>query len=166
MKTKNLTDLERVCIAALLVIGKDSLDMVFRLLKPNSTVERSEIFHKMALRWWNNPVVKSFANDLRAIHLQRSEDLIEMESEEDEPLTKSFLIKELRLALKATTDPGDRASIALKLADLTGLKGKDTESREKEQRRFYLPFVSHCRSCKIMQVFKDISQQHKEEINL
>ncbi len=166
MNKKNLTDLERICVAALLVLGRDSLDMVYHILKPDTTVERGEIFHKMALRWWNNPVVKSFANDLRAIHLQRCDDLIEMESEEDEPLTKGFLIKELRLALKATTDPGDRASIALKLADLTGLKGKDTESREKEQRRFYLPFVSHCRSCKLMQVFKDISQQHKEEINL
>lgn len=163
MKIKTLTDLERVCIAATLTLGRDSLDMVYHILKPDTTVESPLIFHKMALRWWNNPTVKSFANDLRAIHLQRNDDAIEMETEEDEPLTKAFLVKELRLALKATADPSDRASIAMKLSDLVGLKGKDSESKEQEQRRFYLPFVSHCRSCKLVQLFKDISNQNRSK---
>jgi len=159
MKIKKLTDLERVCIAATLTLGKDSLDMVYHVFKPDTTVESPLIFHKMALRWWNNPIVKSFANDLRSIHLQRNEEIIDMETEEDEPLTKAFLVKELRLALKATTDPSDRASIAMKLSDLAGLKGKDTESKEQEQRRFYLPFISHCRSCKLVKLLRDISEK-------
>ena len=82
-----------------------------------------------------------------------------METEEDEPLTKAFLVKELRLALKATTDPSDRASIAMKLSDLAGLKGKDSEGKEQEQRRFYLPFISHCRSCKLVKLLRDISEK-------
>ena len=157
MPKNALSDIDRIALAARITLGPESLDMCYRIVNPTSSTS-DEIFHKMALRWWNNPRSKAFRHDILNIRQQAAKDEIDMESDEDSPLTKSFLIKELRAALSATSDPADRASIALKLADLAGLKGKQEEKGE-ERRRFYLPFVSHCRTCKIMQLFREFQDK-------
>ena len=165
MPKVNLSDTERICIAAVLTLGKETLDVAYRLINSDSK-SNDEVFHKQALRWWNLPNVKAFANDLRSIRMQAANSEIELEDDADTPITRSFLIKELRLALKATNDPSDRASIAMKLADLSGLKGKqDDDNKDNEQRVFYLPWRSKCKSCKLMQVYMQAMEEEKQTIN-
>ena len=150
-----LSDKERICIAALKVLGTGALDMCYRLINPTSEA-REDVFHRQAVRWYKLPNVEAFKRDLQAVRPQLACDEVQMETDDDSPITRAFLIRELRVALRSTTDPSDRASIAMKLADLSGLKGKSDEKIEDEKRRYFLPWVSHCRTCQLMKIYREL----------
>ena len=70
---------------------------------------------------------------------------------------KSYIIAQL--AQEAKNQSGkERANILMQIADLQRMKQEETR-QEEEQRRFYLPFVSVCRSCKLVQLLRELSQQ-------
>ena len=70
---------------------------------------------------------------------------------------KSYIIAQL--AQEAKNQSGkERANILMQIADLQRMKQEETK-QEEEQRRFYLPFVSACRSCKLVKLLRELSQQ-------
>lgn len=70
---------------------------------------------------------------------------------------KSYIIAQL--AQEAKNQSGkERANILMQIADLQRMKQEETK-QEEEQRRFYLPFVSVCRSCKLVQLLRELSQK-------
>ena len=82
----------------------------------------------------------------------------EQENEELKKFTdKSYIIAQLAKEAKNQTGK-ERANILMQIADLQRMKQEETK-QEEEQRRFYLPFVSVCRSCKLVQLLRELSQQ-------
>lgn len=70
---------------------------------------------------------------------------------------KSFIIAQL--AQEAKNQSGkERANILMQIADLQRMKQEETKQDE-EKRTFYLPFVSVCRSCKLVQLLRELSQK-------
>ena len=70
---------------------------------------------------------------------------------------KSYIIAQL--AKEAKNQSGkERANILMQIADLQRMKQEETKQDE-EKRLFYLPFVSSCRSCKLVQLLRELSQQ-------
>ena len=70
---------------------------------------------------------------------------------------KSYIIAQL--AQEAKNQSGkERANILMQIADLQRMKQEETKQDE-EKRLFYLPFVSSCRSCKLVQLLRELSQQ-------
>lgn len=162
MPKVTLSETEKICIAAVLMLGAGAIDSAYRLVNIGSK-SKGEVFHKQALRWWNLPKVKAFADDLRAIRLQSAEAALETEGEAETTITRAFLIRELRLALKATNNPTERANIAIKLADLSGLKGKSEDKELSDRRKFYLPYVSNCRACELMRVYLEAEKEAENQ---
>lgn len=142
-----LSEREKVAIAAFTMLGVAGLPMCYRVVNPHSKA-REDVFLRQAQRWAKSKMVQDYLNDLTSIHHETTCEGLP---------TKEGLVIELQKALKASQDPAERASIAIKLADLLGLKGgRENVRDEREQRRYYLPFVSKCRSCEIYQLFKKI----------
>ncbi len=70
---------------------------------------------------------------------------------------KSYIIAQLAQEAKNQTGK-ERANILMQIADLQRMKQEETK-QEEDQRRFYLPFVSVCRSCKLVQLLRELSQK-------
>lgn len=81
----------------------------------------------------------------------------EQEQEEIKKFSnKSYIIAQL--AKEAKNQSGkERANILMQIADLQRMKQEETKQDE-EKRLFYLPFVSSCRSCKLVKLFQDLSK--------
>jgi len=82
----------------------------------------------------------------------------ENERQQDEVLKKisdkSFILAELYKSLGSLRGK-ERAAVLMQIADLQRMKNDDLKEDE-EKRTFYLPFVSSCRSCKLMKLYKEV----------
>ena len=67
---------------------------------------------------------------------------------------KSFILAELYRSLRILRGK-ERATVLMQIADLQRMKQDDLKENE-EKRVFYLPFVSSCRSCKLMKLYKEL----------
>lgn len=151
MPKVNLSTIERLMIAAVYTLGKSAVDDAYSAINTDSTAD-DETRHRMALRWFRGEKVQAYYKELQAIHQDPT--TTPVEDTEDEPLTRSFLLRELRTALRLSNDPKDRAAITMKLADLSGLKAPKEEI--KEARTFFIPYKGHCKTCMIMGFFKEL----------
>ena len=78
------------------------------------------------------------------------------EEERNKFKSKDFIIESL--AREASRSVGkERAQILMNIADLQRMKQEETREEE-EKRRFYLPYVSKCRNCNIMALFREFSE--------
>jgi len=73
---------------------------------------------------------------------------------------KSYIIAELSLLAESATGK-DKKDILMSIADLQRMK-QDEIKADEERRKFYLPYISHCRTCKIMALFKEFQDKVKE----
>ena len=82
----------------------------------------------------------------------------ENERQQDEVMKKisdkSFILSELYKSLGSLRGK-ERAAVLMQIADLQRMKQDDLKEDE-EKRTFYLPFVSSCRSCKLMKLYKEV----------
>ena len=84
------------------------------------------------------------------------------EEERDEFKTRSGLIE--KIITQSTLTTGKDAISALQtLAKLQGFDKPD-EQNEEERRKYFLPWVSHCRSCKLMQIYVETINKKGETI--
>ncbi len=151
----NLSDVERLMVAAILTLGKSAIDKAYNVINPNSAAEEGNR-HRMALRWFRSDNVKAYYHELLTIS-RETMTLIDKEDVDDEPLTKGMLIREMRKALKMVSDPESRSKLVMRLADLANLK-KEDEERQREMRTYFVPYVSDCNSCALMKEFKKLQQ--------
>lgn len=105
---------------------------------------------------------------LKADKEQRIQELTQVESENDNEENnekqqdevmkkisdKSFILAELYKSLGGLRGR-ERAAVLVQIADLQRMKQDDLKEDE-EKRTFYLPFVSSCRSCKLMKLYKEV----------
>lgn len=70
---------------------------------------------------------------------------------------KSFILAELYRSLRILRGK-ERATVLMQIADLQRMKQDDLKEDE-EKRVFYLPFVSSCRSCKLMKLYKELANE-------
>lgn len=105
---------------------------------------------------------------LKADKEQRLQELTQVESndenegenerQQDEVMKKisdkSFILAELYKSLGGLRGR-ERAAVLVQIADLQRMKQDDLKEDE-EKRTFYLPFISSCRSCKLMKLYKEV----------
>lgn len=74
---------------------------------------------------------------------------------------KSFIILQLSKSLQNLKGK-ERAAVLMQIADLQRMKADDIKEDE-EKRTFYLPFVSSCKSCKLMKLYKSLFSEIESE---
>ena len=87
-------------------------------------------------------------NDDNENDIQKNEEVLKKISD------KSFILAELYRSLRILRGK-ERATVLMQIADLQRMKQDDLKEDE-EKRVFYLPFVSSCRSCKLMKLYKEL----------
>ena len=87
-------------------------------------------------------------NDDNENDIQKNEEVLKKISD------KSFILAELYRSLRILRGK-ERATVLMQIADLQRMKQDDLKENE-EKRVFYLPFVSSCRSCKLMKLYKEL----------
>lgn len=76
------------------------------------------------------------------------------ESEKNEFKTRAGLVDKIITQVDTTTGK-DRINALVTLAKLQNLDQPE-ETEESEKRTYFLPWVSHCNTCKLMQVFRNL----------
>jgi len=90
-------------------------------------------------------------NDENENDIQKNEEVLKKISD------KSFILAELYRSLRILRGK-ERATVLMQIADLQRMKQDDLKEDE-EKRVFYLPFVSSCRSCKLMKLYKELMNE-------
>lgn len=86
---------------------------------------------------------------------QDDREVEEMGEEERKKFTdKSYILAALSKVAKSLGGK-ERADVLMKIADLQRMKNDENKEKE-EQRRYYLPWLSVCRSCKVLQMAKNL----------
>ncbi len=152
-----LNDTERVCGAALFLLGESALDTIYKVVNPGSKAT-PEAFHRQALRWRRGEQMQTYLEELASIH---QDPITNNDPKDEAPLTKGYLIRELRNSLTNVKDAEARSKIVMRLADLANLKKEEDEAK-KENRTYFLPWVSHCKTCKLMKIYQDELRKRKE----
>lgn len=72
---------------------------------------------------------------------------------------KSYIIAQLSSVCRNLTGK-EKAQVLMQIADLQRMKNEETKEKE-EVRRFYLPYVSRCRGCKVLQLVSGVLEGEK-----
>lgn len=157
-----LNEVEKVAGAALYLLGDGALDMIYHVVNPSSKAT-PDAFHRQALRWRRGEQMQTYLEELASIHrdpFKQSE-----ETQDETPITKSYLVRELRNSLSGVSDPESRSKIIMRIADLTNLKKADDEETKKDPRIYFLPWVSSCRHCRLMEIYQDEQKRREGCVN-
>ena len=161
---------QEVILSFALAAGAPQAD-AFRIIthqKATTTTEQAETTLQSILN--NKPALKILINriknhqnpvTLKKVDREQIQNMkqdqegnILSEEEKNEYKTRSGLIEKIINQVNITS--GKEAISGLQtLAKMQGLDKPD-EQTEEERRKYFLPWVSHCRSCKLMAIYKEI----------
>ena len=96
------------------------------------------------------------------LYNDNGQQLTEEEKEEirNELQTREGIIKNLINSVSVISGK-DKVSGLQTLAKLQGFDKPD-ESNEEEKRTYFLPWVSHCRTCQLMKLYKQVTEQEQQ----
>ena len=102
----------------------------------------------------DRPELREELNESEAINDENENDTQKNDEVLKKISDKSFILAELYRSLRILRGK-ERATVLMQIADLQRMKQDDLKEDE-EKRVFYLPFVSSCRSCKLMKLYKEL----------
>ena len=152
-KKEHLSTPEQICMAAVMLLGREILEQAFLLCHPRTKTDNAYSLNVMCSRWYASDLCKNFRKDM----LNK---IARISSENGADLTtRSGIISELITAVKSSSSAKDSISGLQSLAKLQGLD-KPTDSEMKETRTFFLPWRSKCRACALMKIFRELHNAH------
>ena len=153
-KVRELSVRDKVGLAAYAVLGKDYLSEAFRCTHDIKNAKPQSIY-SMQSRWINGKQEKEFLESIR----NQYADLILQNISEDLELSNEQLNTIIQRGIVSEKDPKKQADMSLKLMQWR----KDANVEEgKEQRTYFIPWVSHCRTCKLMKLYQDILRKKED----
>lgn len=143
---------EKICLAGVELLGREFLTEAFQLCHPKAKTQSESSLVVMKSRWYASERCKSFRQEIRerilGISATTGNDLT----------TRSGIVQQLISATKQTQGK-DSISGLQTLAKIQGLdKPEDGESKG-EKRTYFLPWVSSCRNCKLMEIFMKMQNE-------
>lgn len=149
---KQLTDKEKIALAALVVLGRDYLPTAFAMSHPKAKTQSKASLKVMHSRWFASQLCKEFREEIKngilGVAVAEGNDLT----------TRQGIIGELITATKQTKGK-DAVSGLQTLAKLQGFDKPDEQSEQEERRRYFLPYVSNCRNCELMKLYQEIQEK-------
>lgn len=152
MRTKtNLSIEERIAICGVMLLGREVLQQAFCMSHPRTRTTSEQSLKVMQSRWYASQMAQEFRADMqRKLGREAAEGGANL-------TTREGIIDELVTATRQTTGK-DAVSALQTLAKLQGFD-KPQEKEGEERRTFFLPYVSRCRNCKLMELFMEVQQK-------
>lgn len=149
---KQLTDKEKIALAALVVLGRDYLPTAFAMSHPKAKTTSEASLKVMHSRWFASPLCKEYREEIKngilGVAVADGNDLT----------TRQGVINELITATKQAKGK-DAVGGLQTLAKLQGFDRPDERNDQEERRRYFLPYVSNCRNCELMKLYNEIQEK-------
>ncbi len=145
IRKSELTPQDKIGLTAVEVLGRDYAEAAFRLARKIRT-HNKQSFETQLSRWLNSDKAKAFRMDIKK---KISKEAV---AEGADLRTRDGVLSELIYSVKATTGK-DSVSGLQTLAKMQGFDKPDGENGTKDRRVYFLPWVSHCRSCALMKAY-------------
>lgn len=156
-KTGELTIKDKIGLCAVAIMGKEVAEQAFLLTHDIKTTNKGSL-GVMVSRWQNDEKAKAFIESIRNGQVQTI-----TPKDENDLTTRDGILNQLIASTKQTSGK-DSLSGLQTLAKMQGFDKPDERSATAERRQFYLPWVSDCRHCKLMEIYRT-TQSEKEEGN-
>ena len=111
----------------------------------------------MLSRWYASPLAKEFRAMISAKIAQVAD------REGNDLTTREGVLGQLISSVKATSGK-DSISGLQTLAKMQGFDKPTDEADDKERRTYFLPWVSDCRQCELMRIYREINKDGKTSI--
>lgn len=154
-KRKDLTLKDQIGLAAVATLGRSVAKTAYLMAYPD-TKSNEKSLGVLLSRWLNDDQAKEF---MTRVKQGCAQSFVNVPPDSNDLTTRDGIISELITSVKAST--GKEAISGLQsLAKLQGYDRPD-ETNEEEKRFFVLPWLSHCRSCKLMKVYLEIQKKNE-----
>ena len=158
-----LPDMEKVAVAAITILGKDFHRLAFLMSHPRSKSREENTLNVSVSRWINSPLVKSYKAQLQEL-IETGKATPQQAKKAGRPkkeipndlTTREGIVKQL-IDATSYTEGKDSVSALQTLAKLQGYDKPDAKEQD-ERRSYFLPWVSHCRSCRLMKSYQNAMQ--------
>lgn len=151
LKKTKLSDIEKIAICGVLVLGREYLTTAYKMCSPKATTTAENSLKVMQSRWWASDLCRAFRreieNKLAHVSTMAGNDLT----------TRAGIVSELISATKQTQGK-DSVNALQTLAKIQGLD-RPEERPDDERRRFVLTWPSHCRTCALMRLYLQIKNE-------
>ncbi len=148
-----LNDREKIALAAVEVLGRDYLTTAFKMCHPRTSTTSENSLKVMVSRWYASDLCKAFRDELA----DRLAHNVSMNGADLR--TREGIVQRL-ISATASSQGKDELNGLVTLAKLQGYDRPQEESIESEKRTFFLPWVSRCKNCALMKLYKEV--QNKE----
>ena len=153
-----LPDMEKVAVAAITLLGKDFHRLAFLMSHPRTKSREENTLNVSVSRWINSPLVKSYKAQLQEL-METGKATPQQAKKAGRPkkeipndlTTREGIVKQL-IDATSYTEGKDSVSALQTLAKLQGYD-KPADKDQDDKRSYFLPWVSHCRSCKLMKSY-------------
>ena len=153
VKKSDLPIEDKIALAAVAVLGKGVAKVAYLMAHPSATKNKSSQ-GVLVSRWLHSDLAVDFMQ-----RVTTGTATVNTPDEANDLTTRGGIISELITSVKAST--GKEAISGLQsLAKLQGFDKPD-EINEEDKRFFVLPYLSNCRSCKLMQVYMQIQKKNE-----
>ena len=148
---RELSTRDKIALAACAILPKEYYREAFLMARNINTTNETSLA-SMQTTWLNNPKAKQFRKEIRSLYA----DTLMDEGEQGKTLSEEQLLRIVERGIVSEPDRKKQADMSLKLVQYR----RDSDISDIEDRRkYYLPYVSHCRSCQIMKLFKELQAQ-------
>lgn len=147
---------DKIALTAVAILGKDYAEAAFRLVRDIKTPKQHSV-DVMVSRWLNKPQHQDF---LEAVKRGYANVLTGNIGEGDE-LSDGQLTSIISKGILSESDAKKRSDVALKLLSYRQSQAREDEE-EREPRAYFLPWISHCRTCALMLAYQKVCKAHDE----
>ena len=158
-----LPDMEKVAVAAITILGKDFHRLAYLMSHPRSKSREENTLNVSVSRWINSPLVKSYKAQLQEL-IETGKATPQQAKKAGRPkkeipndlTTREGIVRQL-IDATSYTEGKDSVSALQTLAKLQGYDKPDAKEQD-ERRSYFLPWVSHCRTCRLMRSYERAMQ--------
>ena len=151
---RELSTRDKIALAACAILPKEYYREAF-LMARNITTTNATSLASMQTQWMNNPKARQFRKEIRSLY---ADTLMDEGDDQGKTLSEEQLLRIVERGIVSEPDRKKQADMSLKLVQYR----RDADLADVEDRRkFYLPYVSRCRSCQILKLFQEFQSQIK-----
>lgn len=153
-KKRDLTVIDRLALCGVAVMGKDYALEAYKMSHKIKTDNPASL-GVMVSRWLNSNKAKEFLNEVKQLYA----DTLLANADEGEELSERQLTRIIERGIVSEKDAKKQADMSLKL--MAWRKDAQDEKGENEKRNYFIPYISNCKVCKIMGLFRQLRKSEE-----
>ena len=156
---KEIDDTEKIAVAGMVLLGKEYHRAAFLLCHPRTKSRKNDTLNVAVSRWINDPRIKKLRAEIQEL-LETGKVTPKDGKKVGRPkkeipndlTTRDGIVKQL-IDATSYTEGKDSVSALQTLAKLQGYDKPDAKDQD-DRRSYFLPWVSHCRTCRLMRSYE------------